>query len=108
MLKGFLTRFKKEKFEEMAMYVSLEGYAISLGANITKTGLEEFLNSPKGNNLKINISHAKKTYGNIPILEMLELEIKKQPYAWNHYSTEDKALILNLINLLDQVDINWI
>ena len=71
----------------MAMYPSLEHHAVSLGEGITKDQLEKYLfNDKNGKKLKVIIEQAKKTYGNISIMTILDSEISRQPHAWNTYS----------------------
>ncbi len=109
MSEGLFGNNDMEKFEFMAMYPGLINYADALDKNITKEQLEKYLlDDRRGRKLKAMIAQEKMNYGNIPIKVIVSTEIEKQPHCWNHYSNEERDWILNLVNLLDEVDINWI
>ncbi|MBP6738394.1 MAG: hypothetical protein KA146_00315 [Leptospiraceae bacterium] len=109
MSEGLFGNNDMEKFEFMAMYPGLINYADALDKNITKEQLEKYLlYDGRGRKLKIMIGQEKINYGNIPIKVIVSTEIEKQPHCWDLYSNEERGSILNLVNLLDEIDINWI
>lgn len=104
---GHFINFGDRKLQEMAMYPALEHYAIFLGISVTGEQLKNFIfNDRSGKALKNIISDAKNTYSNASVEVILQKEIESRPFTWNKYSEEDKALILNLVQLIDQVDID--